>query len=51
MAKSQCKKNWYTEKEAAKALRKKGKALTVPPDGRTSNGNNRWSRQRLSEAQ
>jgi len=43
-------KKWYTAKEAAKILRKKGKSLvTVPADGRTSNGNKRWSKEQLGE--
>jgi len=43
------KKNWYTEKEAAKELRKKGKVLTVLADGKTSNGNKRWSKKLLKK--
>jgi len=43
------KSNWYTEREAAEALRKKGKVLTVPADGKTSNGNKRWSKKLLGE--
>ena len=41
---------WYAAKEASKILRKKGKSLaTIPADGKTSNGNERWSKERLEE--
>lgn len=43
------KNNWLTEREAAKALRKKGKALTILADGKTSNGNKRWSKKLLKK--
>ena len=43
-------KKWYTVKEAAKVLRKKGESLvTIPADGKTSNGNKRWSKEQLGE--
>ncbi len=43
-------KKWLTRKEAAKYLRKKGKSLvTIPADGKTSNGNKRWSKKLLEK--
>jgi len=44
-------KKWLTAKEAAKVLKKKGKSLaTVPADGKTSNGNKRWTVKKLEES-
>ena len=43
-------KKWLTAKEAAEVLKKKKKSLvTVPADGKTSNGNKRWSKEELDK--
>jgi len=42
-------KKWLSEKEATEYLRKRGKLLTVPADGKTGNGNKRWSKERLDK--
>ncbi len=39
---------WLTRRKAAEVQRKKGKILP-PADGKTSNGNKRWSREELDK--